>query len=410
MLKRKNLYLLLISILIILLFNVFKLTPLSKISTYLSFAISSFGHILFYRKKHLFPKKIKYWYYLGLTTMFISMIVGYLIYQQSFISGIVANINFYNIGSVIVFFYFFLKKEISFIRLFSIMKYISWFLVVFIALMVIMDFKFINQSELTGNIVIVNAGKLSKDLTNFFGVYWLSLFLIKNNYKYLLFSLLFFGANHFYEIQRFVLLVDILLIFISILIIRKSNRAIKVIVPALFSLGFIYIFLSSSSTGQAIIDRFVEATKLFTEDSNSITDTSSAARVYEIDLAINKFRESPLFGNGFYRASDANKVIGEEAYFHVSDIGIFGVLFSLGIFGVILFLQQYRLIWKELKIKSKNHYQLCLTLSLVFLMLYSLLTARSINNYTYFFFLFSFYQMSLICNTPNIIKQDDKEK
>ena len=410
MLKRRNIDLLFIIILTILLFDVFKLTPLSRAVTYLLFGISTFGHILFFIKKKWFPKKIKNWYYFGLTAMSISMLMGYLLYNQSLISGIVANINFYNIGSVIVFLYFFLKKEISFKQLFPILKYISCFIAVFVMFMVAANFSFINQSELTGNIVIVNAGKISKDLTNFFGIYWLSLFLIKNNYKYLLYSLLFFGVNHFYEIQRFVLLVDILLILIAILLIRKSNRAIKVLIPSLFSLGFLYIFLSGSSEGQAIIDRFAEATKVFTQDSNSITDASSAARIYEVELALDKFSQSPILGNGFYRASDANKIIGEEGYFHVSDIGIFGVLFSLGLFGVLLFYQQFRLVWKQVRNKWNNKYQLCLTLSLVFLMLYSLLTARSINNYTYFFFLFCFYQMSLMYKTPNIIKQDDKEE
>ena len=176
----------------------------------------------------------------------------------------------------------------------------------------------------------------------------------------------------------------------------------------LLVISFLYIFLSSSAEGQAIIDRFSEATKVFTQDSNSITDASSAARIYEVELALDKFSQSPIFGNGFYRASDAKKIIGEEGYFHVSDIGVFGVLFSLGMFGVFLFYQQFRLVWKQLKNKWNNKYQLCLTLSLIFLMLYSVLTARSINNYTYFFFLFCFYQISLIYNTPNTIKQDGK--
>ena len=76
MLKRKNIDLLFIIILTIFLFDVFKLTPLSRLVTYLLFGISTFGHILFFRKKKWFPKKIKTWYYFGLIAMSVSSPVG----------------------------------------------------------------------------------------------------------------------------------------------------------------------------------------------------------------------------------------------------------------------------------------------------------------------------------------------
>jgi|TARA_B110000908_G_scaffold172741_1_gene242604 hypothetical protein len=377
------------------LFNVFKLTPLSRIATYLLVVLSTIGHFIFILKPKMFSKSIKFWYYIGIVTMLISMTTGYLYYSQSFFAGFVANSNFYNVGSVILCVYLFLKNDISLSRLFSLLIKVSWVNLGLIAFMAITNFAFINESELTGNIVVVHAGKISKNLTNLIAIYWLSLYLFKSNYKYLLFSLLFFAANHFYDLQRVIFLVTLLVIGIGILKMRKFKAARKVVIPALFSIVFVIIFLFNSIQGATIFNKFTEASKVFTEDSDSIDDSSAAVRVYEVGIALNKFKQHPLFGNGYYRASDAEKIMGKDVRFYISDIGFFGILFTLGIFGIFLFFKQLKFVWMQLKIKQINQFQLCLVLSLSFLMISSLLTGKSINVYPYFFLLFTLLQLSI---------------
>jgi hypothetical protein len=386
------------------LFNVFKLIPLSRIATYLLVVLSTIGHFIFILKPKMFSKSIKFWYYIGIVTMLISMTTGYLYYSQSFFAGFVANSNFYNVGSVILCVYLFLKNDISLSRLFSLLIKVSWVNLGLIAFMAITNFAFINESELTGNIVVVHAGKISKNLTNLIAIYWLSLYLFKSNYKYLLFSLLFFAANHFYDLQRVIFLVTLLVIGIGILKMRKFKAARKVVIPALFSIVFVSIFLFNSIQGATIFKKFIEASKVFTEDSNSIDDSSAAIRVYEVGIALNKFKQHPLFGNGYFRASDAEKVIGKDVHFYISDIGIFGILFSLGIFGVVLFLKQIKLVWKLLMSKQNNQYQFIMVLALIFLLSQSLVTGSSINHYDYFFLLIAMLQLS----THSITRINDK--
>lgn len=400
MIKKSTVAIIVIIILIMMLFNVFKLTPLSRIVSYLLLISSTIGHLIFIIKPRMFSKNIKYWYYIGLTTMLVSMVTGYLNYNQSFVSGFVANFNFYNVGSVILFVYLILKNNISLPRLFALIIKVSWVLLGLIALMAITNFVFINESELTGNIVLVHAGKISKNLTNFIAIYWIALFLFKSNYKYLWYSLLFFAANHFHDLQRFALIVSLLVIVIGVLKMKKSNAAKKIIIPALFLMILVSVFLFNSIEGTAVLNKFVEAFKVFTEDSDAINDASAAIRIIQVDFALNQFQEHPLFGNGFYRASDFDKAIGKGIYFYPNDIGFFGILYFLGLFGAVLFFKQLKLIWTQLKIKQNNQYQLCLVLAMLFVLLSSLITGTSINYYSYFFFLFSLFQLSIFAKQP----------
>lgn len=318
--------------------------------------------------------------------MIISTISANQIYGLSLISCFVANIHFFNIGSIILFMYVFLKNNLAISNVISYLNIIAWISASLIALMVIMDFEFVKQSELTGEVLNVHAGKISKNLTNFFGIFWLSVFLFKTYYKYLLYSILFFAVNHLYDIQRFIFIVIIIVSIIAVLKMRKAKTK-KVILPVIFSFSFLFFFISYSPTGATIFQKFVEASKIITLNSDSIDDSSTAIRIFEIDLALNKFVQHPLFGNGFYRASEAYKVIGKNVHFYLSDIGIFGILYSLGIFGVFLFFKQLKLAFTLIRIDQNTQFQLCLSLVLIFLVLYSILTGFSINYYFYFFYI-----------------------
>ena len=173
----------------------------------------------------------------------ISACICYLYYGQSLVSGFVANVNFYNVGSVTLFVYLFKKNNISYPNLFSLLTKVGWVLLGLTAItpitpiMAITNFVFINESELTGKIVELTACKVSKIFINFIAIYWFSKYLFK--YKYLMYSLLFFAANHFMEIQRFALVVTFLVIGIGVLKKSKTKASIKFI----FS-SFIFCFIS----------------------------------------------------------------------------------------------------------------------------------------------------------------------
>jgi len=394
MLKKKNWILAILLVITLVTLNVFNLTPVTSIVTVLLLGFSTIGHFLVLREPKLFSKEVKFWYYIGLGLMLTSLCTCYLYYGQSFVSGFVANFNFYKVGGVMLFAYLFKKNSISIPNLFSLLTKVGWVLLALTAIMAITNFVFINESELTGKIVEVTAAKLSKTFINFIAIYWFSKYLFQNKYKFLVYSLLFFSANHFLEIQRFALLVSFLIISIGIFKRRESKATLKFIFPAFSALLFIGMFLFNSVEGSALINRFSEAAKVFTEDANDINDASSAVRIYETEFALDKFKQRPLFGNGYYRASEVENIIGEGIYFYPSDIGLFGVLYTLGSLGIVVFFMQLKLVWVNYKMKHLNHYNFSIVLYLIFIMLFSLTTGKSVNNFHLFLFFVCLLQIT----------------
>jgi len=394
MIKTKKWILAILLVITLVMLNVFNLTPATSIVTILLLGFSTTGHLLVLKEPKLFSKEVKFWYYIGLGLILTSICTCYLYYGQSFVSGFVANFNFYKVGCVMLFVYLFKKNNISITNLFSLLTKIGWVLLALMAIMAITNFYFINESELTGKIVEVTVGKISKTFINFIAIYWFSKYLFQSKYKFLVYALMFFSANHFLEIQRFSLIVSFLIIGIGIFKRRESKATLKFIFPAFFALSFIGIFLFNSTEGSSIINRFSDAIKVFTEDANDINDASASIRIFETEFALDKFKQHPLFGNGYYRASEVEKVIGGGIHFFPSDIGLFGILYTLGSLGIVVFFMQLKLVWVNFKMKHVNLYNFSIVLFLIFIMLSSLITGKSINHFHLFFFFVCMLQLT----------------
>ncbi len=75
-------------------------------------------------------------------------------------------------------------------------------------------------------------------------------------------------------------------------------------------------------------------------------DPSANARLFETLAALPYIQEHPFFGNGVLShqwQGGSETAMGE--YFFASDIGIFGILFSFGILGLLLYAFQYWIAW-----------------------------------------------------------------
>ena len=390
MINKKKFILVFLLLITFVILNVFNLTPLARLSTYLAVVLSTVGHILFISKGEIYPKQFRSWYILSIFLMLLSIFTCNIYYGQSIFSGIVATINFYNVGSVSLFFYLVKRYQISISELFAIFIKAGWILWIFTIVMGISGFVFVNESELTGKVIEVDAGKLSKAYLNLIAIYWFSKFLFKNKNIYLLYSLLFFGSNHIVEIQRFAFLLAILILCVGVLKRAKTKASMKFVITALFSVFFILLFAFGTSKGVSIVDKFYEAAKVFIEDdAKNINDSSAAARIYETEFALDKFKEHPVFGNGYYRASEAENVIG-QVYFYYSDVGVFGIMYALGLLGVFIFLLQIRFVWSFLKRKQIDYFFFCIVLTLIYMMVYTILTGQSIHNFQIYVFMISF--------------------
>jgi len=92
---------------------------------------------------------------------------------------------------------------------------------------------------------------------------------------------------------------------------------------------------------------FVDAFKVVLTGSATTTDASANARIFESVAAIPFIQEHPFLGNGVVShqwQGGYGTLLGEN--FFPADIGVVGIVFSYGVFGLIIFLFQYRFAWR----------------------------------------------------------------
>jgi hypothetical protein len=271
-------------------------------------------------------------------------------------------------------------------EIFDSIIFLGWLTLILVFFLRSIDYS-ITFTNIDGKVIFSTLAKFNKSLIFFSAIYYLAMFLIKGKYKFLIFMILFFSIPHLNEIQRVIFLSSIITIIIGFRLVNTNRVKIKIFLPVVLVLfGFIN-FLSFTAEGKDFIYRFEQMAKFinFNEDTD-IEDSSVAVRLIETDFALNRFFERPLTGNGFYRSSNKAKIVG-NIYFHYLDIGIIGILYTLGIFGAIIFIYQYVWLFKIMQnIKYYNVFGLASVLGLLFIMLFSLSAGTSLNSFSYFFF------------------------
>jgi hypothetical protein len=95
--------------------------------------------------------------------------------------------------------------------------------------------------------------------------------------------------------------------------------------------------------------RFQDAiTVMFT--GNEVSDASANARIGESVIAVDGFLKHPVFGNGAVSnkwGGGSQSILGE--YFYADDVGILGILYSVGLFGIALYGWQLVYLLRALK-------------------------------------------------------------
>ena len=243
LIKKRNLVLPVIIFLIAYIIGVFELTPLNRSFTQIVLIFSTVGYFVFLLYYKFFPKKFKFWYILGIFFMFLSILMQNIINGQSFVSGFVANFRFYNIGVLALIFYWFIKYKISLRHLIRGLITAGWINLIVIVLMYVTDYSFINESELTGIVVVTHAGIMKKSLVDLVGIIYLVFFFKSDKYKYLIFAILFFSIHHIYELQRFALLNQIFLFYVAFRKIYNFKAKLKFFAPAVLAIFLVNFYL-----------------------------------------------------------------------------------------------------------------------------------------------------------------------
>lgn len=387
-----NRHLYLLAIIMLVVFDTTRLTPLSRFGLFLNIIFSTLGFIYFLQSKKIFPKKIKTWIWIFLLMMIVSITTANIYYRQSIASGIIANIAFYNIGAALYFYYIFAKHNVNLNNFLRLIFKTAWFLFGVYLFFAITGFSFTNTSELTGEVVIVGISKLSKDFVNFAGLMWFARFLYTTKNKYLIYAILFLSINHWAEIQRGIMIMIIATLAIGFIINKNKISNLRIVVATFFVSFVGFTLLTSTESGAEILNRFEQAFKIFAAgDGEQIDDVSTSIRVLEIDYALSKFKDHPVLGNGLFRASEKTNIIG-SMHFYLSDIGFFGILYGFGLLGILVLFYQYKILYQCLKAnfrKNADYFTTGVTLSLLLLLLATIQTGRAIFSPDLFFFYIS---------------------
>jgi hypothetical protein len=368
------------SLVIVLLFNFFRLSPLAITISYLLFLLSSLGFLILIMKPKILTPTLYPWFWIGIFAMIISIITCNIHYNQSFLSGIIANQGFYKIGSVVFLSYIIRAYNVKFEQIIRSLIKLGWFFAIMILMMSIFSVEINSVSEITGKVTPFHSGTISKAFTNFIAIIYLNKYLNNNKTKYIILSLLFFLLNHIHSFQRMSFVISLFIIFFAIFS-KAGNKSLFKVIVLLLSMALISpFFIDVTNLFQSVSNAF----KIFSPNEiRASMDISVIERLNEVNFAIERIILNPVFGNGYYRASEADKVIGSGIYFHESDIGIIGILYSLGLIGILLFLFQGFLI-KRLLNKSSN-LKFGVTLSLLYVWIYTLGTGQSISQYHLYF-------------------------
>jgi hypothetical protein len=129
------------------------------------------------------------------------------------------------------------------------------------------------------------------------------------------------------------------------------------------------------------------------EESGKIDDASIFVRLKEIDFAVNGFMESPISGKGLIRSSKQKDLIG-DVYFYTGDIGIYGILFTFGIIGMVIL--SYYVIWAiKIKYRQLNIVFSGFYIYTIYILLYTLKDGFIMFNITQFIFCVLITKLSL---------------
>jgi hypothetical protein len=131
-----------------------------------------------------------------------------------------------------------------------------------------------------------------------------------------------------------------------VLLNKKKISGLKITVVALIAIPLGMIIIPQTQLGKTIGDKITSAFELFESDNSDYSESSVDIRVEETAFAMKSIEKYPFTGVGRIASSMKKDLLG-NVHFFVSDIGLIGVLYTYGILGVLLYLNQIRTLFKR---------------------------------------------------------------
>ena len=182
--------------------------------------------------------------------------------------------------------------------------------------------------------------------------------------------------------------------FLSLMLILGWLLVTRVSIGRLLSLGIPFLVLLVVSIAalhqyrpdvvEHQVEKFYAAIYVVTTGKES-SDSSANARLREQQIAMPYIKRNIVFGNGQLSAQWQGGYFGQIGQFAPSDIGVLGLLFVFGIFGLVVFYAQFLFAWRATrKIRQlvsrkrieDSTFRVAISSFIVFLFVDSLATGR----------------------------------
>ncbi|WP_420576956.1 hypothetical protein [Ekhidna sp.] len=205
-------------------------------------------------------------------------------------------------------------------------------------------------------------------------LYYFLRYLEDRKHEFLILAGLLFFIPHLIELQRGQFLITVFLS--GILLIRNKNNS-----SSFEFIGFLMVLVG----GIVLVILFVEPFQYFFREKIDYfneaimavlgidsDDSSSQGRITQFLFMYEGLVNNFVLGNGFLRSSFIQELYGEEFYFHVSDLGPLGALYTFGLYSLVMAVSLYSIYRLISKSTRKPRFEL-ITKGLVAYQLYLLL-------------------------------------
>lgn len=330
-------------------FNVFYLTPISFFSDLILQFFALLGILNILQKGYLLQKFYSLLIFILVSLIVSSIAASMINLKQDFYSATIATQHLFK-GFSIFFFLPWLNKRKVEVKLKWLISFI-WIFAIYIALVSFLDWSFVFKSPISGNEMMVTANKYDKAIIFFGIIYYLAGFFKKGSLQQLFYALVLFSITQIYDIQRGDFIFIAFMFFILGVYFRRDKGMKRVVLLAPLAIG-ILIFALSVVDLSVFNDKFGQMFLLFEgKEANQIQDASVFIRIQQTEFALKGFYENPIFGNGLIRASQKEALIG-SVYFYPADVGLFGMLYTFGLFGLLVFIALIVFTIRAFKTKS----------------------------------------------------------
>jgi hypothetical protein len=166
------------------------------------------------------------------------------------------------------------------------------------------------------------------------------------------------------------------------------SRSIAVMIKAIiffFASILILILVHGFDKIEIKYEKFTDAVVAAVK-GESVNDISANSRVDQILIAKEYIENYPLFGSGLLSPKFLGGYASKLGYFHVTDIGVYGIIFSIGIIGLILVSVQFVFYFDDLRfayslpISNESIYVKAFCAYLVYFVLVSVTSAACFEN------------------------------